>query len=89
MGKWRRNRSLTRRWQRNHLINKFGANCYICLKPILSMKDITFDHIIPVSKGGLDEIDNYGLAHHDCNQMKGSMTKEEFDAFQKGGELVE
>ena len=89
MGKWRRNKSLTRRWQRNALIAKYGAICYICGLPFKSMKDITFDHRLPVSKGGFDEIDNYGLAHFECNQMKNDMTEEEFRVFQKGGELVE
>ena len=89
MGKWRRNRSNKRRWQRDHLITKFGAVCQICKNPFKSMKDITFDHIIPVSKGGLDELDNYQLAHSNCNQTKNDMTPEEFDEFQKGGKLVE
>lgn len=89
MGKWRRNKSLTRRWQKNALINKYGAQCYICNLPFKSMKEITIDHRVPVSKGGLDELDNYGLAHYECNQTKGSMTPEEFEIFQKGGELVE
>jgi len=89
MGKWRRNKSLTRRWQRNHLINKYGMSCHICGLPILSMKEITFDHVIPFSKGGLDELENYRLAHFECNQEKADMTPEEFAIFQKGGELVE
>lgn len=29
MGKWKRNLSLPRRWQRNHLISKYGAECYL------------------------------------------------------------
>lgn len=89
MSKWRRNKSLTRRWQRNFLINRFGAICILCGKPFKSMKDMTFDHILPVSKGGLDEISNYGLAHLECNNLKSDMTMEEFQKFQKGGELVE
>ena len=89
MGKWRRNKSLTRRWQRNHLIQRYGAKCHYCDLPFASMKDITFDHHIPISKGGLDEIENYRLAHFRCNQTKGDMTPEEFQVFQKGGELVE
>lgn len=89
MSKWRRNKSLTRRWQKNHLIKKYGAICYICDEPFASIKDITFDHYLPVSKGGFDEIDNYRLAHFKCNQIKGDMTPEEFKEFQKGGENVE
>lgn len=63
--------------------------CFYDGLPFESMKDITFDHYIPISKGGLDEIENYRLAHYRCNMLKGSMTPEEFTIFQKGGELVE
>lgn len=53
------------------------------------MRDITFDHHVPMSKGGDDELDNLRLAHWMCNQIKGDMTPEEFEEFQKGGKLVE
>lgn len=89
MGKWHRNKSLTRRWQRNALIQKDGAVCYLCKLPFRNMKEITFDHKIPVSKGGFDELSNFGLAHFHCNQTKNDMTLEEFEVFQKGGEFVE
>ena len=84
MSKWKRNKSLTRRWQRNHLINKYGFNCYLCSKSFLKMSDITFDHVIPISRGGLDELDNYRLSHLDCNQEKSNMTIEEFNDLQQG-----
>lgn len=89
MGKWRRNKSLTKRWQKNHLINKFGGVCYICGLPFASKKDITIDHLIPISKGGFDLLENYGIAHEHCNLLKNDMTLEEFAEFQKGGKLVE
>lgn len=53
------------------------------------MKDITFDHIIPMSKGGDDYLENYQLAHFACNQLKNDMTPDEFKIFQQGGVLVE
>lgn len=89
MGKWRRNKSLTRRWQKNHLIKKYGCICWICDLPFKSIKDITFDHYIPISKGGFDLLENYRLAHFHCNQLKADMTPEEFQEFQQGGKLVE
>jgi 5-methylcytosine-specific restriction endonuclease McrA len=89
MGKWRRNKSKTRRWQRNHLINKFGNICYICEQKMESMKDMTIDHLIPFSRGGFDLLENYRLVHAHCNQLKANMTPEEFEVFQKGGEKVE
>lgn len=84
MGKWRRKLSLPRRWQRNHLITKYGAVCYLCNKPIEKAKDITFDHWVPLSKGGPDTLDNYRLAHDPCNHLKAALTPEEFKAFQAG-----
>lgn len=48
------------------------------------MKDITFDHAVPLSRGGLDELNNYRLAHAGCNQLKDDMTEEEFLIFQNG-----
>jgi len=89
MAKWRRNKSNKRRWQRNQLVEKQDGLCAICGKKFESMKDITFDHIMPISKGGDDEFENFQLAHFKCNQTKADMTPEEFDIFQKGGELVE
>lgn len=84
MGKWKRVKSLPRRWQRNHLISKHGSVCYLCEAKFEKMKDITFDHWIPVSKDGEDKLENYRLAHADCNQLKGAMTPEEFTDFQNG-----
>lgn len=89
MGKWRRNKSLKRRWERSALINKYGAICYLCGQPFQSMKDITIDHWLPFAKGGIDEFSNLRLAHLECNQEKSNMTPEEFLEFQKGGDKVE
>lgn len=84
MGKWKRNKSLPRRWQRNHLITKYGSQCYLCSGRLQKMQDITFDHWIPLSKDGEDTLENYRLAHYKCNQLKGAMTPEEFQDFQAG-----
>lgn len=73
---------MKRRWQRNHLIAKYGNKCYYCDVAFKSIKEITFDHLVPLSRGGYDEIDNYRLAHLSCNQLKGNMTEDEFDEFQ-------
>lgn len=82
MAKWRRMKSKRRRWQKNHLIDKQNGKCAICGKSFDSMKDVTFDHKIPISKGGDDELENLQLVHFPCNQLKNDMTPEEFDVFQ-------
>lgn len=84
MSKWKRSKSLPRRWQRNHLINKYGSVCYLCKETIETAKAITFDHWIPVSKAGSDTLDNYRLAHSECNNLKADLTPEEFLEFQNG-----
>lgn len=50
--------------------------CALCGKPILTMKDATIDHIIPLSKGGVHGIQNMQLAHYSCNNSKGAGTNE-------------
>jgi len=84
MGKWKRAISLTKRWTRNQLINKYGAICFYCEEPFANMKEITLDHYLPLSKGGISELENYRLAHFRCNQAKNDMTPEEFTEFQNG-----
>jgi hypothetical protein len=56
-----------------------GVNCTICHGPldrhIKNLRDsryITFDHIVPRSKGGLDDLRNLRLAHYGCNQVRGN-----------------
>ena len=36
------------------------------------MKDATIDHIVPLSKGGSDDITNMQIAHSACNREKGN-----------------
>lgn len=59
-----------RRFIKKQLINKQGAYCALCGKPLTRMEDITLDHIIPLSKGGTTIIDNCQLACLECNQKK-------------------
>lgn len=83
MPKWKRARSLPRRWQKNHLINKYGTICYLCQKE-MTVQEMTIDHEIPMSLGGPDTLDNYRLAHSSCNHLKNNLNLEEFLAFQAG-----
>lgn len=40
-------------------------------------RDLTVDHIIPLSRGGTNEISNLRLVHSSCNQIKGNFLDEE------------
>ena len=60
--------------------------CALCSTPMLRNRfdapharvwmkyRVTFDHIIPRSKGGCDTVDNLQLAHARCNKIKGNKT---------------
>lgn len=61
-----------RKWHKNRLFQQSNI-CGICNQPITNMKEATIDHIIPLSKGGIDDITNMQLAHSDCNQLKGNL----------------
>lgn len=68
------------RWQRvTRLMARDGLCCAICAELLQrSVRDpespryITFDHIVPRSKGGLDELANLRLAHRRCNESRGN-----------------
>lgn len=52
------------------------ANCHICGGPIdydlphTDPKSFVVDHVVPLSKGGADELSNKAAAHRDCNSTK-------------------
>lgn len=60
------------------VIVRDGNNCHLCGKPVnLFIRKRgkrpmapSLDHIIPVSKGGTDFLDNLRLAHRKCNMER-------------------
>ncbi len=74
--KWHQDKDF---FKRNLIRKNGGAVCALCHQPFAKMSEITLDHIVPVSKGGLDVIENMQLAHGSCNQIKASMSQEEFE----------
>ena len=63
-----------------HLLKSQDGKCYICGREMTldyrnryEYEYATVDHIIPSSKGGLDDMSNNGLCCYRCNQLKADM----------------
>jgi 5-methylcytosine-specific restriction endonuclease McrA len=59
------------------LATKFGWECWYCGLD-LTHRTRHLDHIIPTSRGGKNEIDNYALTCKFCNMAKLDHDLEEF-----------
>lgn len=53
-----------------------NGNCGICAKEV-AREDLSYDHIIPISKGGAHSLENLQLAHVYCNKRKAGMMPDE------------
>lgn len=47
-------------------------NCYRCGLPMLTFADTSLEHKVPLSQGGLDNINNMTLSHPKCNHEAGN-----------------
>lgn len=65
------------------VLDKYGTDCYLCGKPIDLNANrhpgdpgwengLHIEHVIPISKGGHDTIDNVRPSHGQCNLKKGT-----------------
>lgn len=69
---------------RNYTIMQTYGRCAYCGCSILDSKNkvpaygATFDHVLPVVKGGATSKENLKLCCFNCNQAKGSLSLEEF-----------
>jgi 5-methylcytosine-specific restriction endonuclease McrA len=59
--------SEAKRLWRKHIKESWENKCAYCE----SEENITIDHIVPQSKGGLDTTRNVVACCHSCNQLKG------------------
>lgn len=51
---------------------KTGGRCFYCQHPLNPFLDFTIDHVVPVAKGGGDELANLVPACRLCNSRKGA-----------------
>ena len=69
-------RDTTTRDQHRHVIARSQAACGICGElidyalPYLHPKSFVVDHVIPIGRGGTDDLGNKQAAHRDCNRTK-------------------
>lgn len=52
------------------ILAQYGMECHICGHSIPSRADLHFDHVIPLSKGGLHSMENIKPSHATCNMRK-------------------
>jgi len=57
---------------------RIGTNCEHCQQPI-TVGNFSVDHREPTSRGGSFSIRNTDIVRLRCNQIKGALTRAEFD----------
>lgn len=66
------------RYTLRQVADRDGWRCHLCGKAVpdrpykARANDPTIDHLIPVSDGGSDTLDNVALAHNRCNYLRGA-----------------
>lgn len=79
-------RNTTTRDRHRAVIRRGKPPCALCHEdidytlPHLDPGQFVIDHIIPLAKGGLDELDNLQPAHRHCNRLKSDKTDQELAA---------
>ena len=63
--------------RRNDVYERTHGKCALCGK-FVRFDQFTIDHIIPLEKGGTNELDNLQCTCRCCNAMKQDFSKEEF-----------
>lgn len=62
---------------RQIVYNRYSGKCAICGKSV-TLKEMTIDHITPISRGGDGSFSNMQCTCDSCNLMKHYLTQEEF-----------
>ncbi|MGN9126022.1 HNH endonuclease [Oliverpabstia intestinalis] len=63
--------------QRKIIYQKANGRCQLCGRKI-EYEDMTLDHIVPLSLGGADEMDNLQCTDFACNKFKANIFPAEF-----------
>lgn len=70
-------RHAVRKGMKRQVYNRQGGKCSMCGDKI-NYLNITVDHVIPISKGGTNTLDNMEAMCYTCNQMKRDHMKSDF-----------
>lgn len=65
-------------FKKDVIIEAQGNKCYYCMRPFSNKLRCTIDHLIPISAGGSDELENLVGSCKYCNKAKGSLDEQEF-----------
>lgn len=63
--------------ERKIIYNKSGGRCELCGQRLL-FEEMTLDHIVPLSMGGEDSMENLQTACYACNQFKSNILPDGF-----------
>lgn len=63
--------------ERKIIYNKSGGCCELCGQR-LSLENMTLDHIVPLSMGGKDDMENLQAVCYACNQFKSNILPDDF-----------
>lgn len=63
--------------ERKIIYNKSGGRCELCGQRLL-LRNMTLDHIVPLSMGGEDSMENLQTACYACNQFKSNILPDDF-----------
>lgn len=63
--------------ERQAVYDKLGGHCAYCGREI-AMEEMQVDHIVPLRKGGADELQNMLPACRSCNHYKSTLDVEQF-----------
>ena len=63
---------------RNIIYRKAKGKCQICGRPLDVDGKWSVDHIVPLSRGGENVIDNYQAVCRSCNRIKDALKEDEF-----------
>lgn len=66
-------------------VRRDGRKCWLCDAPFepSGRLRLTLEHLTPRSHGGTDEPENIYLAHAECNELLGDMTRREKVRFRR------